>query len=522
MNKELVVSTTEDNVQIALLEDGKLMELHQQSVDLNFAVGDMYLGKVKKLAPSLNAAFVDIGYSKDAFLHYHDLGPNVKSLISYTNLVSSGKFKSANLKSFRKEEMIQKDGTMEQVFSPGDPIAIQITKEPIHSKGPRITSEISIAGRFLIWVPFSEKVSVSQKIKNKAERDRLVALVESIKPEGFGIIIRTVAEGKKVAELHADMNYLMNKWQQVFKNIQKRKAPARLLSEMDRASSILRDNFNEDFVKISVDDEVFAREMKEYIEVIAPDKSDLIKVFPNNDIPLFEKVGIERQIKQSFGKNVTIPQSKGAYLVIEHTEALHVIDVNSGNITRNSNNQEESALNVNKVAATEIARQLRLRDMGGIIVVDFIDMTNNENKRKLYEHFKEEMQKDRAKHKILPPSKFGLIQITRQRVRPELNIKTVEENPNALHGEVEAPILIIERIEQILKNIIENKGKNVKEISLHVHPFVAAYLTKGFPSIRQKWYMKYKRWIKIVPRESYKYLQFNFLNKNNTLHNESN
>lgn len=522
MNKELVVSSGEEYLKIALLEDGRLMELHQENVDLNFAVGDMYLGKVKKLAPSLNAAFVDIGYSKDAFLHYHDLGPQVKSLLAYTNLVASGKFKSAQLKSFRREETIQKDGTMDQVLSPGDSVVIQITKEPINTKGPRITSEISIAGRYLILNPFSSKVSVSQKIKNKSERDRLVALIESIKPEGFGIIIRTVAEGKKVAELHADLNYLFNKWNQVFKNIQKRKAPTKLLNEMDRASAVLRDNFNEDFVKISVDDEELAEDLKEYLNVIAPEKANIIKVVQNDEVPLFEKNGIERQIKFSFGKNVTIPQSKGAYLVIEHTEALHVIDVNSGNISRNSNNQEESALNVNKVAATEIARQLRLRDMGGIIVVDFIDMTNNNNKKALYEHLKNEMLKDKAKHKILPPSKFGLIQITRQRVRPELNITTTEENPNHTQGEVEAPILIINKMEYVLKNITESKGKKVNEISLHVHPFVAAYLTKGIPSIRQKWYLKYKKWIRIVPRDSYKYLQFNFLNKNNTLYNESN
>lgn len=521
MNKELVVSSGQDFVQIAMLEDGRLMELHHENVDLNFAVGDMYLGKVKKLAPSLNAAFVDIGYSKDAFLHYHDLGPNVRSLITYTNLVSSGKFKSANLKSFRKEEMIKKDGTIDKVVSAGDSIVIQITKEPIHTKGPRITSEISIAGRYLILSPFSDKVSVSQKIKSKTERDRLVALVESIKPEGFGIIIRTVAEGKKVAELHADLNYLINKWQVVFKNIQKKVVPTKLLNEMDRASAILRDTFNEDFVKITVDDESLAEDMKEYLNVIAPGKSDIVKITPPGDIPLFEKLGIERQIKFSFGKNVTIPQSKGAYLVIEHTEALHVIDVNSGNISRSSSNQEETALAVNKIAATEIARQLRLRDMGGIIVVDFIDMTNNENKRDLYEHLKAEMQKDKAKHKILPPSKFGLIQITRQRVRPELNIITTEENPNT-DEKVEAPIILIGRIEQVLRNIMETKSKKLNEISLHVHPFVAAYLTKGIPSIRQKWYMKYKKWIKIVPRDSYKYLQFNFLNKNNTLHNESN
>ena len=522
MNKELVVSTGEDSVQIAMLEDGRLMELHQETIDMNFAVGDMYLGKVKKLAPSLNAAFVDIGYSKDAFLHYHDLGPHVKSLRAYTQLVSSGKFKSPNLKSFRKEELIKKDGTIDQVLTAGDSVVIQITKEPIHTKGPRITSEISIAGRFLILTPFSDKVSVSQKIKSKGEKDRLVALVESIKPEGFGIIIRTVAEGKKVAELHADLNYLMNKWQIVFKNIQRKVVPTKLLNEMDRASAILRDNFNEDFVKITVDDEGLAEDMTEYLNVIAPGKSNIIKVSTDGEIPLFERLGVERQIKFSFGKNVTIPQSKGAYLVIEHTEALHVIDVNSGNISRNSNNQEETALAVNKIAASEIARQLRLRDMGGIIVVDFIDMTNNDNKKALYEHLRTEMQKDRAKHKILPPSKFGLIQITRQRVRPELNIITTEENPNVENQDVEAPILLVARMEQILRNIIENKGKKVNEISLHVHPFVAAYLTKGIPSIRQKWSLKFKKWIKIVPRDSYKYLQFNFLNKNNTLHNESN
>lgn len=522
MNKELVVSAGDENVQIALLEDGRLMELHQENINSNFAVGDMYLGKVKKLAPSLNAAFVDIGYSKDAFLHYHDLGPNLRSLLTYTQLVSNGKYKSPNLKTFRKEEMIKKDGTIDQVLAAGDHIVIQITKEPIHTKGPRITSEISIAGRYLILSPFSEKVSVSQKIKNKTERDRLVKLVEGIKPEGFGIIIRTVAEGKKVAELQADLNYLMNKWQTVFKNIQKKKAPIKLLNEMDRASAILRDNFNEDFVKITVDDEDLAHDMREYLDIIAPGKSSLVKVSPDSEIPLFERLGIERQIKFSFGKNVTIPQSKGAYLVIEHTEALHVIDVNSGNISRNSSNQEDTALAVNKVAATEVARQLRLRDMGGIIVVDFIDMTNNAHKVELYEHLKAEMQKDRAKHKILPPSKFGLIQITRQRVRPELNIKTVEENPNRDDDEVEAPIVLVERMEQILRNILETKGKKVKDISLHVHPFVAAYLTKGIASIQFKWFLTYKKWIKIVPRDSYKYLQFNFLNKNNTLYNESN
>lgn len=523
MEKELIVSSQEDTVQVALLEEGRLMELHQNNSELNFAVGDMYLGKVKKLAPSLNAAFVDIGYSKDAFLHYHDLGPGVLSSKVYTNIVMNGKFKTSLLKTFRKEKLIKKDGTIDQVLAPGDTIMVQITKEPINTKGPRITSEISIAGRYLILCPFSDRVSISQKINSKSEKDRLLALVESIKPEGFGIIIRTAAEEKKVAELHADLSFQMKKWNTAFKNIQKKKIPSKILSEIDLATGILRDTFSEEFVKITVDDKELAEDMKEYLKVIAPDKTKIVKLIENNQIPLFERTGIERQIKFAFGQNVTIPKSKGAYLVIEHTEALHVIDVNSGNISRSMSTGENTALTINKIAASEIARQLRLRDMGGIIVIDFIDMPENAHKRELFSHMKEEMMKDTAKHKILPPSRFGLIQITRQRVRPVLNILTREENPNKEEDKVEAPIIIINRIEQVLKNILETKKEKAHQISLHTHPFIAAYLTKGIPSIRQKWYFKYKKWIKIIPRDAYKYLQFNFLDKNNdTLYNESN
>lgn len=523
MSKELVISAKTDQVRIAVLDEGRLMEFHQDSTNDGFAFGDIYLGKIKKLAPSLNATFVDIGYSKDAFLHYHDLGPQIRSSNTYAKTVLNGSFTTDKLKNFQMEEGIDKDGIISEIFAPGDSVLVQITKEPIHTKGPRITSEISIAGRFLVLVPFSNRVSISQKIKSKPERERLTNILEGLAPEGFGVIIRTVAEGKNVDELQADLSYLINKWSQVFKNLQKKKAPAKILSEMDRASSILRDNFNDDFIKISIDDEQLAEEMREYLEVIAPEKTSLVKEYNDPFVPIFEKFNVERQIKQAFGKTVTIPQSKGAYLVIEHTEALHVIDVNSGNISRNSKNQEESAFAVNKIAASEIARQLKLRDMGGIVVVDFIDMTDAEHKKELFEHLRTEMGKDKAKHKILPPSKFGLIQITRQRVRPEINFVTTEENPNQESNEVEAPIVTIDKIEQVLLNILERKDKDLSKISLHVHPFVAAYLKHGLPSIQMKWLLKHKKWIKIVPRDAYKYLQFNFLDKNhNTLYNESN
>lgn len=371
----------------------------------------------------------------------------------------------------------------------------------------------------MVLVPFQDKVSISQKIKEKSERDRLTMLVESIKPEGFGVIIRTVAENRKVAELHADLEDLVNKWEQIFNDLRAKKLPKVVHTEMGRASSILRDKFSEDFTKIYCDDEDLTEELKELLKIIAPGKEKIVEAYKKNQ-PILEFFNVEKQIKTSFGKNVNISKSKGAYLVIEHTEALHVIDVNSGNIKGKKESQEQNALDVNMQAATEVARQLRLRDMGGIIVVDFIDMREVKNRRKFYDHMKEEMKKDGAKHKVLPPTKFGLVQITRQRVRPELSIKTFEENPNK-NGEVEAPIVIMERIETSVRNIAEN-GK-AKKITIHLHPFVAAYLKQGIPSIRKKWAWNYKLPIKIMPHDAYKYLEIHITNeKDEELYSESN
>lgn len=503
MDKQLVINSTEDTVKIALLEDGRLMEFHQEENNQKFNVGDVYLAKVKKLAPGMNAAFVNLGGEKDAFLHYHDLGPNIKSLLNYIQLVRSGKFKSHLLKNFQNQDEIDKNGRLEDVLQPGQNILVQIAKEPISTKGPRVSAEISVAGRYLVLVPFQNKVSISQKIKDKNERDRLTMLLESIKPEGFGVIIRTVAEGKKVADLHADLESLVDKWEQIYSNLRAKKLPKVVFSEMSRASAILRDKFSEDFTKIHCDDEALCKEIKEVLSVISPDKEEIVEWYDKNT-PIMEFFNVEKQIKTSFGKNVNIPKSKGAYLVIEHTEALHVIDVNSGNIKGSNQSQELNALDVNMQAATEVARQLRLRDMGGIVVVDFIDMREAKNRRKFYDHMKEEMKRDGAKHKVLPPTKFGLVQITRQRVRPELSIKTFEENPNK-NGEVEAPIVVVERIESYVRDITEKKL--AKKITIHLHPFVAAYLKQGIPSIRKKWAWKYKIPIKIMPHDAFRYLE---------------
>jgi ribonuclease G len=506
LNKELIIRSSSDAVDFALLKDGKLIELHKEeenSSGSNFAVGDIFISKIRKPVAGLNAAFVNVGYEKDAFLHYHDLGPNLPTMMKFIKLVSAGKIKDYSLKNFPFEKEINKDGSIADIISANQSLLVQIVKEPISTKGPRISSEISLAGRFVVLVPFSDRVSISQKIESKEEKERLKRLVQSIKPKGFGVIVRTVAEGKKVAELNKDLQNLLDKWSSMCKKLQTAHHPSKVLGEVNKASSILRDVFNDTFTSIHIDDEELYLQTKDYLQEIAPDRVSIVKHYQSKDLPLFEKYNVERQIKTSFGK--TVSMSKGAYLIIEHTEALHVVDVNSGNRSNKARNQEDTALEVNMIAAAEIARQLRLRDMGGIIVVDFIDMQNPDNRRKLYDYLKEEMSDDKAKHKILPPSKFGLIQITRQRVRPEVNIKTREEDPNE-NGEIEAPILIIDKIAFSLEKII----KAHKKVALHVHPFVAAYLEKGFPSIRSKWFFEHKKWVKIIPRDAYTYLEYHF------------
>ena len=470
----------------------------------------MFIAKIRKAVPGLNAAFVNVGYEKDAFLHYHDLGPQLSKMLKFIKQVSTGNIGDYSLKNFPLEKDIDKHGSINDVIKANQSLLVQIVKEPISTKGPRISSELSLAGRYLVMVPFSERVSVSQKIGSKEEKDRLKRLVKSIKPKGFGVIIRTVAEGKKVAELDKDLENLLIKWSALCKKLYKAPTPSKVLVELNRASSILRDVFNDSFTGIQVDDGTLYDQIKDYVQEIAPGKESIVKLY-SSSVPIFEKFGIERQIKTSFGR--TASMSKGAYLIIEHTEALHVIDVNSGNRSNKAKNQEDTALEVNMLAASEIARQLRLRDMGGIIVVDFIDMIKAPHRRKLFDHLRDEMKDDRAKHKILPPSKFGLVQITRQRVRPEMNIKTTEEDPNRTGREIEAPIVLIDKINVDLEKLLKGPKKDSK-ITLNIHPFIAAYITKGFPSIRSKWFMEHKKWIKIQPRDAYTYLEYRFKDKN--------
>lgn len=506
MSVDLIINSKTSEDVIALLENKQLIELHKEKSNNSFSVGDIYLSRIKKVMPGLNAAFVDVGYTKDAFLHYLDLGPNFSSLNKYVQAVISRKQKTSSLKNFVFEEEINKDGKITEQLSSNQYALVQIAKEPISTKGPRLSSEISIAGRYMVLVPFSNRISVSQKIRNQEEKERLKRLIKSIRPEGFGIIVRTVATDKKVADLHSDLNELLDKWKACFKKMQSSKPPKRVLGEISRSSAMLRDLLNKDFNHIYVDNAERKKELVSYVASIAPGKEKMVKGY-RRDVPIMEHFGVEKQIKSLFGRNVTM--KSGAYLVIEHTEALHVIDVNSGQRSRSKDNQEQNAIDVNLESAAEVARQLRLRDMGGIIVIDFIDMKEGTNRELLYEKMKEFMREDRAKHTILPPSKFGLVQITRQRVRPEMEIKTSEKCPCCNgNGETHATILLIDDIENHMRFLFQQQ--NQKKITLVCHPFIEAYLTKGFYSIQRKWFVKYKKKLTIRKSDAYSFLEYKF------------
>jgi len=509
VNKDLIINVNPQEVSIALLEEKQLMEIHNERLDNNYSVGDLYLGKVKKITPGLNAAFVDVGYEREAFLHYHDLGPRVRSLNKFVKIVNNSKKANLSLKDFKFEPEIVKTGKIQEVLSVNQNILVQVAKEPISSKGPRITTEIAFPGRYVVLVPFSNRVSVSQKIKDFEERNRLKRLVTSIRPANFGVIVRTIAQTKKVAELLADIESLVVKWEQAVEKLADANPPLKIHGELGRSSTILRDLLNSDFNSIVVDDAKMANELKDFISTFAPDKKDLVKNY-SGKVPIFEYHNVDKQIKSSFGKKVSM--KSGAYLIIEHTEAMHVIDVNSGHRLKKELNQEAGALETNLVSAKEIVRQLRLRDMGGIIVIDFIDMVDKENRRKLYEFLKTEMKSDKAKHTILPVTKFGLIQITRQRVRPEMEIEILEKCPVCLGtGEVKASILISDDIENNIRFLVQEQNEGY--IELRVHPFLYAYFTQGIFNFKWKWLKEYHRWIRIKKVSSYHFLEYHLFNK---------
>ena len=510
MRSELVVNVQPNDILTALLEDTRLVSLQKETRDATYAVGNLYLAKVKKLMPGLNAAFVNVGYEKDAFLHYLDSGTQFKSYAQCINTALEDKRNVPNISKMKLQPDIDKHGSITDLLTCGQHLIVQIAKEPISSKGPRLTTEISFTGRLLVLTPFSNKISVSQKIRSSEERMRLRKLIESIRPANFGVIIRTSAEGKRVAELNNELKTLVKYWEDTIAKAQKAEAPSLLYEEESRAVGVIRDIFSPSFENIYVNDEEVFRQIQNYVSTIAPDKKDVVKLY-SKETPIFDYFCITKQIKTSFGKTVSF--KSGAYIIIESTEALHVIDVNSGNRSKSSSNQESNALDVNLRATDEIARQLRLRDMGGIIVIDFIDMAQAEHRQALYDHMKEIMQSDRARHNILPLSKFGLMQITRQRVRPALDIVTTEACPSCGgRGEIQPSLLFTDMLKDKIDYLINSL--KAKRFVMYVHPFVDAFLKKGIFSEYLRWRFKYGFKFRILSDQSLELLEYRIKDKN--------
>lgn len=510
MQSELIVDVQPSEVSIALLEDSRLVSLQKEARNVAYAVGDIYLAKVKKLMPGLNAAFVNVGYEKDAFLHYLDLGSQFSSYSALLKNLFDDRKRVPSLQKMKLLPDIDKHGTVAGTLEPGQQLLVQIVKEPISSKGPRLTTEITLTGRYMVLIPFCDKVSISQKIKTTEEKLRLRQLIESIRPQNFGVIIRTSAEGKRVAELNHEMKTLLKYWDDMLAKAQKATPPALVFEEKSRIEGVLRDIFSPNFESIYVNDADTFGQIQKYVNLIAPERKDIVKLYTKTE-PIFDLFNITRQIKSSFGKTVSF--KNGAYIIIEHTEALHVVDVNSGNRSKAANDQESNALEVNMRAADEIARQLRLRDMGGIIVIDFIDMSKAEHRQKLYEHMREVMANDRARHNILPLSKFGLMQITRQRVRPAMDITTTETCPSCFgKGVVQPSLLFTDTLKEKLEYLVNDLKQT--DFIMYVHPFVDAYIKKGLISTYRKWRLELGSKFKVLPDQSLAYLQYKVLDKN--------
>ena len=507
MTSEVIIDVQPKDIAIALLEDKQLVEYQNEPRSASFSVGNVYIGKVRKLMPGLNACFVDVGSEKDAFLHYLDLGLQFDSYEKYLKQVQSDRKKLYPIQKAIRLPDLPKDGSIQNKLKVGQEVMVQIVKEPINTKGPRLTCELSFAGRYMVLIPFGDKVSVSSKIKRGEERSRLKQLVQSMVPKNFGVIVRTVAEGKRAAELDQELKVLLKRWDDAITQVQKTtERPQLVFEEQSRSVALIRDLFNTTYDGIYINDQTIFSQVRDYVSLIAPEKTDIVKMYTGN-VPIFDNFSVTKQIKSGFGR--TVNYKRGAYLIIEHTEAMHVVDVNSGTRIKKENGQEANALETNLGAADELARQLRLRDMGGIIVVDFIDMNLAEDRPLLYERMCENMKKDRARHNILPLSKFGLMQITRQRVRPAMDV-AVEESCPTCHGtgKIKSSILFTDQLESKIDRLVNKIG--IKRFSLHVHPYVAAYINQGMISLKRRWQMKYGLGIKIVPSQKMAFLQYEF------------
>ena len=506
MKSELIVDVTPQEIAIALTEDDRLMEVNREKRGIDtFAVGNIYYGRVKKIMPALNAAFVDVGHEKEAFLHYLDLGSGFLTTQKYVTKVVSDRRRIPEIHKIERQPECTKEGQIGDYLKVGDTLLVQVIKEPINSKGPRLSAEISITGRNFVLIPFIDKVMVSNKISRNSERGRLKQLVQSIKPHGFGVIVRTVAEDKRVAELDNELRILVKRWEECVRTLQHKEPISLISQELGRTIGIIRDIFSPEFENIHVNDQSVYEEIKQYLELIAPEASKVVKLY-TGDQPIFDKFDITRQMKTGLGR--TVGFKKGGYLIMDRTEALFSIDVNSGS-KKLFEDQEQNAFHFNMLAADEIVHQLRLRDIGGIIVVDFIDMDDKGNQQALYDRMRELMSHDRAKHNVLPLSKFGLMQITRQRVRPAVEMDVMETCPTCMgKGKIQSSIFFTEQIVEQIETMVAQHGRGLR---LHLHPFVYAYICKGIWNQKRQWALRYG--VRVIENQSLGMLETKFFTR---------
>jgi len=498
MKNQIIIHSSGNQTRVALLENKELAQLFIESEENQRTVGDIYLARVHKVMSGIRAAFIDVGMEKDAFLHFSDAGDHLGDYIKMMNGPKSiSKDANKELQKFDKLSNNDKQILAGKLLQNNQRVLVQIVKEPIGSKGPRVSTDITIAGRFLVLIPMGNYIAISKKINSGRERRRLKKIAGDMLPDGFGVIIRTVAQGQDKESLEDDMRTVLKKWERILNKLENAKPPTLLYKDLDITESLIRDLFAKQYDRVLIDDYQLYKSIKSYVSQIAPKMLPSVELYKGKD-HIFDHVNIAHDVNSIFSPRVRMPS--GGYLIFEQTEAMYVVDVNSGPYAAKEK-QEDNSLKTNLEAAREIAKQLRLRDIGGIIVVDFIDLRDDKNRKKIYDELKKEFKKDRAKTNVIGMSDFGLVQITRQRIRPSVVNSVSKVCPTCGgSGSVVSQDTIVTDIESWISKF--KYSTEYRAVDIYINPYLRSYLTRGVFSLRFKWMMKYKLKISFVPDET--------------------
>ena len=517
MKNQIIIHAAVNQTRVALIENGELAQLFIESPENQRTVGNIYLAEVHKVMAGIRAAFIDMGTQKDAFLHFSDTGEHLENYLIMLNgkdaLRNPSKQEKARQSKSGNGSATEEQNRAGALLAPKQKVLVQIVKEPIGSKGPRVSTNITVAGRFLVLIPMGEYVAVSKRIRSQKERRRLRSCISSVLPDGFGVIVRTLADGQSDEVLHEDLKDVLDKWNAILDKLKDAKPPALLHQDMDMTESLVRDLFAKDYSRILIDDAKIFRSIKSYVSRVAPNMVPNIELYKGSE-HIFDHMKISREVDSVFSPRVKMPS--GGYLIFEQTEAMYVVDVNSGRYAA-KREQEENSLKTNLESAREIAKQLRLRDIGGIIVVDFIDLRDDANRKKVFDELRREFRKDRAKTNVLPMSDFGLVQITRQRIRPSV-VKSVSKVCPMCggSGSIISQNTIVADIEGWLTKFKYNY-KGHFSLDLHLNPYLMSMVQRGWVSQRLKWLLSYRMNVNILADETMSMNDFKFMLPNSEI-----